>query len=309
MTNLNRHLPVLLDQVVAVLAPQPGDAYLDGTAGYGGHAEAVLARIGAKGDAILVDRDIEAIHALRSKFAGNTGVRIMQRDYATAAEDLADSGTLVDMILLDLGVSSPQLDEAERGFSFRFDGPLDMRMDASQGLSAADIVNTFAETDLANILWRYGEERHSRKLARMMVQLRPFHTTAALADAIARSIGRHEDINPATRTFQALRIAVNGELDQLSSALPSLVRMLRPGGRLAVISFHSLEDRIVKEFIARESKDCICPPKQPICTCDHVASLRRLTKGAIKGSTEDTYNPRARSAMLRAAMKINTKKE
>lgn len=303
------HTPVLLEKVVQTLAPEAGDVYFDGTAGYGGHAAAVLEKMGPNGSAILVDRDRDATAALRKRFGHLDSVRIIDRDYASAAASLADDGTLVDTALLDLGVSSPQLDESERGFSFRSSGPLDMRMDVTQRLTAADIVNTYSQEDLANIIWRYGEERHSRKIAAAIVRRRPFTTTGELADLIARTIGRGQDIHPATRTFQALRIAVNGELEQLERALPNLVRMLRPGGRLAVISFHSLEDRIVKDFIARESRDCICPPKQPVCTCDHVASLRRLTKGAVKGSTEDAFNPRARSAMLRAAVKINTKKE
>lgn len=304
MNNTPRHIPVLLEQVVAALNPQPGDAYFDGTAGYGSHAAAIIERIGPQGSAILVDRDRDAVAALRKRLGESA--RILQRDYASALQDLIDEGNLVDMALLDLGVSSPQIDEYQRGFSFRAEGPLDMRMDNTSGLTAADIINTSSESDLADIIYRYGEERNSRRIAAMMVRMRPFKSTKSLAEAIAKILGHHEKIHPATRTFQALRIYVNGELDQLREALPNIVRLLRPGGRMAIISFHSLEDRMVKEFIARESRDCICPPKQPICTCSHVASLRRITARAAKG-TEDTFNPRARSAKLRAAAKINTK--
>lgn len=213
---------------------------------------------------------------------------------------------MVDMILLDLGVSSPQLDTGERGFSFRSDGPLDMRMDRSTGRTAADIVNETSEGELADMIYQYGEDRKSRRIARAIVAHRPFTTTAQLADVVAGAIGHSEDIHPATRTFQALRILVNDELGQLQTALPTLVDILKPDGRIAVISFHSLEDRIVKEFFRTESRDCICPPEQPICTCDHVASLKLLTTKPIPG-TNDAFNPRARSAKLRAAAKLTPK--
>jgi 16S rRNA (cytosine1402-N4)-methyltransferase len=213
---------------------------------------------------------------------------------------------MVDMVLLDLGVSSPQLDTGERGFSFSSEGPLDMRMDQSTGRTAADIVNTMPERELADLIYRYGEDRKSRRIARAIVAQRPFTTTTQLAEAVAGAIGHHEDIHPATRTFQALRLAINDELGQLESTLPILVDLLNPGGRLVVISFHSLEDRIVKTFLRRESRDCICPPEQPICTCDHVATLQRITTRPIAG-TDDAFNPRARSAKLRAAVKLTPK--
>lgn len=215
---------------------------------------------------------------------------------------------MVDMILLDLGVSSPQLDTPRRGFSFRDDGPLDMRMDTSTDRTAADIVNKIGESELADLIYRFGEDRKSRRIARAIVQHRPITTTAQLADAVAGAIGRSQDIHPATRTFQALRIEVNDELGQLQTALPTLVALLKPGGRIAVISFHSLEDRIVKEFFRNESRDCICPPEQPICTCDHVATLKILTTKPIPG-TQDAINPRARSAKLRAASKLTPKQK
>lgn len=309
MTQTSQHLPVLLEDVVRLLNPKSGDVYLDGTAGYGGHANAIVSRIGTDGHAILVDRDRQAVQALRQRFASQSKVvEVICRDYATAAADLLADGRLVDMVLLDLGVSSPQLDIPERGFSFRHSGPLDMRMDQTQGLSAADVVNNNSESDIANIIYKYGEERRSRRIAKAIVQQRPFESTAQLADVITKVIGRGEDIHPATRTFQALRIYVNGELDQLEQALPDLTGLLKPGGRIAVISFHSLEDRIVKTFFNQESRDCHCPPEQPVCTCSHAATLQKLTKKAVQG-TQDAFNPRARSAKLRAAVKINKKQK
>ena len=306
MESHTHHIPVLQEEVLRLLNPQPGETYFDGTAGYGGHAAAVLERTSPKGQAILVDRDADAAKQLGKRFADR--VEIMHDDYAGAAEQLLEQGRMVDMVLLDLGVSSPQLDRPERGFSFRSDGPLDMRMDRSTGRTAADTVNTIGERELADAIYEYGEDRKSRRIARAIVQHRPFTTTKELADAIAAAVGHHEDIHPATRTFQALRIMVNDELGQLQTALPILVALLKPGGRIAVISFHSLEDRIVKDFFRTESRDCICPPEQPICTCDHVATLKVLTPKPIPGTT-DAFNPRARSAKLRAASKLTPKQK
>lgn len=303
--NTTPHIPVVHDDVLRLLDPQPGETYFDGTVGYGGHATSVMERIGEHGKAILVDRDPHAIHYLSERFKRN--VHLVHSDYLSAAMDLLDKREQVDMILLDLGVSSPQLDQAERGFSFRHNGPLDMRMDQSQAETAADIVNHTDERRIADLIYRYGEERKSRRIAAAIVSQRPFTTTSQLADAVAGAIGYHEDIHPATRTFQALRIAVNDELGQLQSALPKLVDLLRPGGRIAVISFHSLEDRIVKEFFRAEAKDCICLPTQPVCTCDHIASLKILTKKPVSG-LNDAFNPRARSAKLRAAEKLKPKR-
>jgi 16S rRNA (cytosine1402-N4)-methyltransferase len=300
------HIPVLRDEVLRLLNPQPGETYFDGTAGYGGHAAAVLERIGPSGAAILVDRDADAVKQLSERF--KSGSEIMHDDYASTAEQLRKQGRNVDMVLLDLGVSSPQLDVPERGFSFRSGGPLDMRMDQSTGRTAADIVNTMGERELADTIYEYGEDRKSRRIARAIVAQRPFTTTAELANTIAAAVGHHEDIHPATRTFQALRIVVNDELGQLRTALPILGALLKPGGRIAVISFHSLEDRIVKDFFRFESRDCICPPEQPICTCDHVAILKVLTPKPILG-IHDRLNPRARSAKLRAAVKLTPKQK
>lgn len=302
MTAHQHHIPVLRDEVVDLLAPRAGETYFDGTAGYGGHASPVIELIGANGRALLVDRDSEAVEELQKLFSDN--VEIIHSDYLTAARDMSEQGQKVDMVLLDLGVSSPQLDKPERGFSFRAEGPLDMRMDASSDLTAAEIVNTYAEKALADLIYKFGEERKSRRIAAAIVENRPFTTTKQLADLIGKTIGYREDIHPATRTFQALRIAVNSELEQLEEALPILTDILNAGGRLVVISFHSLEDRIVKEFIRRQSQDCVCPPEQPICVCDHQATLQKITKKPLQGK-QNAFNPRARSAKLRAAVKIN----
>jgi 16S rRNA (cytosine1402-N4)-methyltransferase len=301
----SRHEPVLLDEVVRLLNPQSGETYFDGTAGFGGHAAAILARIGQSGHAILSDRDEHAVQSLRERFGG---ADIWHTDMVSAAERLDEQGIHPDMVLLDLGVSSPQLDEAERGFSFSHDGPLDMRMDQTQDLTAADVVNTTSERELAELIYRFGEERYRGRIARAIVSARPLSTTGQLAEVISSVVGRREDIHPATRTFQALRIAVNAELAQIETALPRLIATLKPGGRIAVISFHSLEDRIVKDTLRRESRDCICPPDQPICTCDHVASIKLLTRKPIPG-TLTAFNPRARSAKLRAARKLTPKKK
>jgi 16S rRNA (cytosine1402-N4)-methyltransferase len=300
-----QHQPVLLDDVVQVLNPQKGQIYLDATAGFGGHAGAILDRLSPNGQAILVDRDAMAIRALKERF-GET-VDILHDSYLEAAERLANDGTLVDLILLDLGVSSPQLDRAERGFSFKADAPLDMRMDQSQPLTAAEVVNSYPERELERIIRDYGEEHRARAVAKAIVASRPLQTTKQLATVIRRVVGPSGDIDGATRTFQALRIEVNSELSQLEEALPRLCRLLVPGGRIAVITFHSLEDRIVKQFFDRESRDCICPPKQPICTCGHHATLKKLLSKPIAGSINDAINPRARSAKLRAAEKLTPK--
>ncbi len=303
-----QHQPVLLDDTIQVLDPKPGQLYLDATAGFGGHAGAILDRLGPNGRAILVDRDASAIRALTERFkdAGER-VEIIHSSYLEACERLADEGMLVDLILLDLGVSSPQIDQAERGFSFRADAPLDMRMDQSQSLTAGHVVNTYPQIELERIIRNYGEERHARAIARDIVAARPIETTKQLASLVRKIVGRSGDIDGATRTFQALRIEVNSELSQLQEALPILTRLLVPGGRIAVITFHSLEDRIVKQYFDQESRDCICPPKQPICTCGHHATLKKLLNKPIAGSINDAINPRARSAKLRAAAKLTPK--
>jgi 16S rRNA (cytosine1402-N4)-methyltransferase len=301
------HQPVLLDEVVKSLSPKIGESYLDGTAGFGGHAAAVLDKIGPEGRTILVDRDARAIQALAERFGDQA--EIIHADFLEAAKRLLEDGTLVDMILLDLGVSSPQFDNAERGFSFKADAPLDMRMDQSQVLTARDVVNNTRLRELERIIRDFGEEPRARAVAKAIVAARPITSTAKLAQVVRKSALIGGDIDPATRTFQAIRIQVNAELTQLREALPVLTKLLAPGGRIAVISFHSLEDRIVKQFFDTESRDCICPPKQPVCTCNHVASLQRLTPKPITADSDEiANNPRARSAKLRAAEKINKNK-
>lgn len=290
------HTPVLLAQTLQLLAPQKGEKYLDLTAGYGGHAQKVIDNTGAPSLAVLVDRDENAIAELQP-FA-RQGAVLLHTDFYRAAEQLVTDGKIFDIILLDLGVSSPQLDNAVRGFSFALGGPLDMRMDNRQTTTAADLVNTLRENQLADIIYRYGEEPKSRQIARAIVAARPITTTEKLAEVVAKSSrwGRSK-VHPATRTFQALRIAVNKELELLEQTLSLLPQLVAPGGRLAIISFHSLEDRIVKHFF----KD--------LTEAGYEAQFTSLTKKPVSGATEDVSNPRARSAKLRAVAKINTKKE
>jgi 16S rRNA (cytosine1402-N4)-methyltransferase len=301
------HVPVLYDQVLAWLQPRPGGWYVDATLGAGGHARGILLASHPDGRLLGLDADPDALlHA--SKVLEPFGDRVTLR-VANFRQLGAVAGALdireVDGILMDLGLSSRQLDEAERGFSFAQDGPLDMRMDRSRRESAADLVNTLSEAELSDILWQYGEERHSRRIARAIVAARPLVTTGQLADLVARTVGRREKIHPATRTFQALRIAVNEELEALSEALPEARDLLRPGGRLAVIAFHSLEDRLVKAFYRQEARACICPPELPVCVCQHQATLRVLTSKPVRPSADETArNPRSRSARLRVAERL-----
>ncbi len=288
------HTPVMLDEVLRYLDPQTGDSYLDLTAGYGGHASAILAAIGPA-DSVLVDRDAAATQEL-DKLFGNQA-EVLQQDFLTASRDLLASGRQFDLILADLGVSSPHLSQADRGFAIQTNGPLDMRMDRSQSLSGATIVNTASEAELADILQRYGEEPRARQIAKAIVAARPLTTTDQLAAIAARAWPGHSRVHPATRTFQALRIAVNDELNLLEGSLPLWIRLLAPSGRIAVISFHSLEDRLVKQAFAEAAGG------------GYDAELRLLTKTpATAGSPEIVLNPRARSAKLRAAVKINNQK-
>lgn len=286
------HIPVLLEQVLALLDPKPGESYLDLTAGYGGHARAILERTGNASSATLVDRDDFAISQL-AEF-GEKGARLLHTDFLGAARQLVEEGRQFDLILIDLGVSSPQLDQAERGFSFMRSGPLDMRMDRSQEVSAHTIVNSYGSAELARIIRDYGEEPSSnaRRIADTIVDARPIDTTGELAELIKNNHrGKWSKIHPATRTFQALRIAVNQELQQVQSVLPLLPKLLNTGGRVGVISFHSLEDRIVKRYFAEQTES------------GYESELRSLTKKPIDGATYDDNNPRARSAKLRAAAK------
>jgi 16S rRNA (cytosine1402-N4)-methyltransferase len=303
------HIPVLLDEVLRGLNPHPGQRFIDATLGAGGHAEAILQAIAPDGQVLALDADPVALNSARQRLAPyNNRVHLVNANFAQLAT-IARSYDFVPVrgILLDLGLSSMQLSAAERGFSFQSEGPLDMRYDPSGPITAADLVNSLSQSELADLLYRFGEERRSRGIARAIVAARPIYSTQELADVVARAVGgrRGAKIHPATRTFQALRIAVNDELGALSSALSEATTILAPGGRLAIISFHSLEDRIVKNFFIQESKDCICPPEQPTCTCGHRATLRIITRKPIIASSDETrVNPRARSAKLRVAERM-----
>lgn len=285
------HEPVLLQEVLEKLAPIRGDSYLDVTAGYGGHSGAILELTQNYQASVLVDRDKNAINHLQTKFASK-GLRIIQDDFRSAAELLVGEGAQFDIILADLGVSSPHLDNASRGFSFQHSGPLDMRMDQRQELTAEKIVNEWSADMLEEILRTYGEESQARRIAANIVANRPFKTTEELALLIARTSGKWQKKHPATRTFQALRIAVNNELGLLEMSLPLWIQLLKPGGRLGIISFHSLEDRIVKNFFAEYGGE------------GYDAIFRIATKNPIVASEmELASNPRARSAKLRVAAK------
>lgn len=291
----HQHIPVLLDAVLEYLAPQQGESYLDVTAGYGGHTKAVLEHTGAPGKAVLVDRDQMAVDVLAQAFAG-TQIEILHKDFYTATKVLAESTRKFDLILADLGISSPHIDNASRGFAIMQDGPLDMRMDQAQSLTAADIVNTYSQADIADILSRYGEEPRAKRVAELIVHNRPFTSTTELANVVAKAYPGYSRMHPATRTFQGLRIAVNDELELLKQSLPMWFDLLAPGGRLGVISFHSLEDRIVKDTFKEAAGD------------RYDTDLRLLTKRPITASHDElVFNPRARSAKLRAVAKINTK--
>ena len=292
-----------------MLAPESGEVYLDGTLGAGGHAEGILKASAPRGRLLGLDLDPEALAIARQRLLDfQERAIIKQASYLSAADILAEIGwEKVNGIVLDLGVSSMQIDRPGRGFSFLGEGPLDMRFNQDSGRNAADLVNNLGEEELANLIYQYGEERFSRRIARAIVASRPIHTTQDLAALIKKAVPGYEShIHPATRTFQALRIATNKELETLSEALPRLADCLAPAGRIAIISFHSLEDRIVKRFFKLESQDCICPPEQPVCTCGHTASLKVLTKKPVRATEQEIQqNPRSRSAKLRVAEKLS----
>ncbi|MBN1179049.1 MAG: 16S rRNA (cytosine(1402)-N(4))-methyltransferase RsmH [Anaerolineae bacterium] len=300
------HVPVLLQSVLRFLNVRPGGTYVDGTVGGGGHARAILEASAPDGRLIGFDSDPAALRVAQRHLAPfGERARLHHRSYtslSTLSEDIAP----VDGVLLDVGLSSLQLADPERGFAFTHDGPLDMRFDAmAEGLTARDLVNGLDVKELADILYRYGEERQARRIAAAIVAARPVETTAELAQVVAAAVRGRERIHPATRTFQALRIAVNDELDAIEAVLPQALDVLASGGRLVVISFHSLEDRIVKQFMRRESRDCVCPPEAPVCTCGHRARVRVLTPKPVRATEEELHaNPRARSAKLRAAERL-----
>jgi len=286
------HVPVLLDATLRIMAPHSGENYLDLTAGYGGHASAFLEKTGNYKDSVLVDRDENTLGHLENLIAKGAETRVT--DFVTAAKQLTGEGKRFDLILADLGVSSPQLDMADRGFSFQTEGPLDMRMDRRQERTAADIANNYSEAELADIIARYGEEPYgqAKRIAQAIVAARPLQTTQQLASAIqALSRRPRGRIHPATRTFQALRIEVNDELKQVEILLPLLPKLLKQGGRVGVISFHSLEDRLVKRYFADQAAS------------GYEAELSIITKKPLSGATDDVHNPRSRSAKLRVAVK------
>jgi 16S rRNA (cytosine1402-N4)-methyltransferase len=291
-TQYQEHIPVLLTEVLHYLTPREGDSYLDLTGGYGGHAAAVLEQTKAPESAVLVDRDPAAVKTLKERF-NSKGVEVRQADFLTASFQLAAEHKRFKMILADLGVSSPHLNQASRGFSLQSDGPLDMRMDTTQALTAEEVLNTYSKEAIADILRRYGEEPKAHKIASLLVGNRPITSTKQLANLAAKAWPGHSKVHPATRTFQAIRVAVNNELDLIERSLPVWIdELLEPGGRIVVISFHSLEDRLVKQAFQEAGGD------------RYDATLRLLTKSPVTaGQDEIALNPRARSAKLRAAVK------
>ena len=306
------HVPVLAEEVVSLLDPRPGETIVDGTFGAGGHASLLAARLRGDGRLIAIDRD-PSVGPYFERFRRETGVkaRLHHGEFSAVLQHLASNGVHADVILLDLGVSSMQLDRPDRGFSYAVDAPLDMRMDPGATYSARELVNEGSERDLADIFKRYGEERYARQIARAIVRRRasqPFERTGDLVDVIKAAIpapARFGEGHPAKRVFQALRIEVNDELGTIERALPAAVEMLRPGGRLGVISFHSLEDRIVKQFLRRQERGCTCPPDFPVCVCGSEPTMRATPRRAVRPSAaEIARNPRASSARLRVGTRV-----
>lgn len=307
------HIPVLVEETIEALQVQPGGRYIDCTLGGGGHAAAILERSSPGGQLLGIDADPEAVRIARVRLEAHSGSTLLINENFVNLQAICYRHDFfpVHGILFDLGLSSLQLNGNGRGFSFQHDAPLDMRLNPNQGLTAADIVNTYSETELAHLISVYGEEGYSRQIAHRIVLERPIKTTLHLAMVIERAIGsRRGRLHPATKTFQAVRIAVNQELEHLESALRQAVNLLGLEGRLVVLSYHSLEDRIVKQFMQREAKDCLCPPGLPTCVCGHTASLRLVKKKVITPSpVEVQINQRSRSARLRVAERIITQDE
>ena len=313
MSGAYHHVPVLLNEVLALLMPERGGVFIDGTLGGGGHAEAVLRRLPESGRLIGIDRDWEAVRAAEGRLSGyGDRFTALHGNFFQMKELLAGiGGCEANGILLDLGVSSYQLDTPERGFSYKNDAPLDMRMDTTAPLSAREVVNTYSQEALANILWEYGEERFSRRIAERICRLReqyPIENTLQLADIVREAIPakyRNEPQHPARRTFQALRIEVNGELKELDAAVEQACDLLQKGGRLCIITFHSLEDRIVKQAFRRFENPCTCPPSAPVCICGKVPKAKILTKKPLTASDEEAAeNSRSNCAKLRCIEKI-----
>jgi 16S rRNA (cytosine1402-N4)-methyltransferase len=308
------HRPVLLHPLIESLQPRPGQTYIDGTLGAGGYVAAFVERVLPGGRILAIDRDPAAVALARQRFADRGDAVIPAHGDFADMESIAAEHNVssVDGVVLDLGISSVQLDDPERGFSFRQSGPLDMRMDPQSGANAANIVNEWSEADLVALIRTYGDERFAPRIAAAIVRTRgqrPITTTAQLSEMVERTIPRRfwpKRIHPATRTFQALRIEVNHELESLNAGLQAAIRIIRPGGRLGVVSFHSLEDTIVKNALHVAAQNCLCPPQQTHCTCAHRASLLLLSRKAIKpDAAELATNPRARSARLRIAEKLD----
>jgi 16S rRNA (cytosine1402-N4)-methyltransferase len=305
------HVPVLANEVRESLGVEPGETVVDATFGAGGHAALLAGDLQGRGKLIAIDRDPTArTYFERFEKRATVQSRLLRGDFSVVLPQLAENGVQADAILLDLGVSSMQLDRPERGFSYSVDAPLDMRMDTSQDLTAAAIVNEWPERELVTIFRKYGEERYAKQIVRAILRNRtehPFERTGELVDTIKSAIpapARFGEGHPAKRVFQALRIAVNDELGSLEAALPAALAMLRPGGRLAVISFHSLEDRIVKQFLREKERGCTCPPDFPVCVCGHEPELRAVERRPVRPSAAElAANPRSSSARLRAAVK------
>ena len=306
------HVPVLAGELVDLLDPQPGEVAIDCTFGGGGHARLIADRLGAGGELIAIDRDPAAVERFAELSADvQCRTRFFRAPFAQALEELVDEGVRADLVYLDLGMSSMQVDTRERGFSYAYDAPLDMRMDPDDELTAADVVNEWDERRLATLFRDYGEERYARPIARALVRARaraPLHTTNELVEVVVDAIpapARFAGGHPAKRVFQAIRIAVNDELEQLDRALPLAWAALREGGRIGVISFHSLEDRRVKRFLADRARGCVCPPDLPVCVCGREPEAEPLTRRAVMPTAgEVAANPRSRSARLRASRKL-----
>jgi 16S rRNA (cytosine1402-N4)-methyltransferase len=308
MSITTSHVPVLYAEALDGLHVRPGGRYIDCTVGGGGHAAGILEHSAPDGRLLGLDADPAAIALARERLSSFADrVVLVNENFAHLGEVAAAQGfTAVEGILLDLGISSFQLGPAGRGFSFQVEAPLDMRFDPRQTTTAADLVNRLPEEALADLLFRYGEERRSRRIARAIVAQRPITTTTQLAQVVAQAVGRQGRIHPATQSFQALRIAVNQELETLEAALPQAVDLLAPGGYLAIIAFHTLEDRLVKQFLQREARHCLCPPRTPVCVCGHRATLRLIARRAIQPSEAEVQrNPRSRSARLRVAQRLS----
>jgi len=306
---MSEHEPVLAAELVSLLAPEPGQTAVDCTFGGGGHARRIAEALGPDGTLICIDRDPDAL-ARYEAFAAEApcSTRFISSDFAAGLRALSGEGVGPEMVYMDLGMSSMQVDAWERGFSYSYDAPLDMRMDTRQQFTAADLVNEWPETRISQVLRRFGEERYAGGIAREIVRRRPLSTTSELVAAIKAGMptaARFGGGHPAKRSFQAIRIAVNGELDSLDQALPLAWEMLPIGGRFGAISFHSLEDRPVKQFLAEKARGCICPPELPVCICGHEPEAELLTRRAVApGPDEMESNPRSRSAHLRVALKV-----